>query len=422
MHLKFKYYSLKNIQAPNFIMNPLELKDYIDFEVKRVYFLTKPKGNTGAHCHKIEREFFVMMQGECIAVIDKGDGLEEFKLKGPSSAIYVGSYVWHHFKDFSRDAILLALTSTNYSSDRSDYIENYDEYKLAIKTKKPFKKILIFGAKGNLGKQLVRVFEKENKVTACSRDEVDITNRELIINKIKDLKPDIIINATAYNAVDKCEEDSDELEIAKKINGDAVEYLAQAASEINAILVYYSSDYVFSGNQEQGYKETDMPSPISKYGQTKLMGESAILKYQDNLKYYLIRTSKLFGPKGKSENAKHSFFDIMLKLVKEKDELKVVDEEVSCFTYTPDLAKATQDLINQEKDFGVYHITNTDACTWYEAVLELFKISKINTKVSPVASNEFPRPAQRPKYSVLLNTKLKPLRSYKKALREYLFT
>ncbi len=132
MELKFKQFELKSIQAPNFIMNPLELKDYIDFEVKRVYFITKPTGPTGSHCHKVEIEFFIMIQGSCTAVIDRGNGLEEFKLEGPKSALYVGNYVWHHFKDFSSDAILLALSSTNYNTDRSDYIEDYKEYKKVI--------------------------------------------------------------------------------------------------------------------------------------------------------------------------------------------------------------------------------------------------------------------------------------------------
>ena len=133
MQLIFKQLTIKNIQAPNFLMNPLELKDYIDFDVKRVYFMTNPTGDTGAHCHKREKELFVMVQGSCTAVIDQGNGLEDIPLTGPTSAIYVGDYIWHHFKDFSPDAIVLALSSTNYSADRSDYITDYDEYKLAIK-------------------------------------------------------------------------------------------------------------------------------------------------------------------------------------------------------------------------------------------------------------------------------------------------
>lgn len=123
-------FELKKIVVPGkFTMSPVELKDYIDFEVKRIYFITKTEAETGAHCHKIEEEFFILQQGSCTAVIDQGNGLEEIKMEGPTSAMYVPAYVWHHFKDFSDDAILLALSSTNYNSDRSDYIEDYEEFK-----------------------------------------------------------------------------------------------------------------------------------------------------------------------------------------------------------------------------------------------------------------------------------------------------
>ena len=125
---KFKNFNLVSIQTPRFVMSPIELKDYIDFEVKRVYFITEPKDITGAHCHKVEEEFFVLQSGTCTAVIDQGNGLEEIAMQGPTSALYVPAYVWHHFKDFSPDAVLLALSSTNYNPDRSDYIEDYSEY------------------------------------------------------------------------------------------------------------------------------------------------------------------------------------------------------------------------------------------------------------------------------------------------------
>jgi uncharacterized cupin superfamily protein len=132
MELKFKQCEIKKIQAPNFVMSPVELKDYIDFAAKRVYFITKPTDKTGAHCHKVEEEFFILQNGTCTAVIDRGSGLEEIKMEGPVSAMYVGPYVWHHFKDFSSDAVLLAITSTNYNPDRSDYIEDYEEYKKVV--------------------------------------------------------------------------------------------------------------------------------------------------------------------------------------------------------------------------------------------------------------------------------------------------
>ena len=124
----FKLVEIKKIQAPNFVMSPVELKEYIDFDVKRIYFITDTTGKTGAHCHIVEEEFFIMIKGTCTMVIDKGNGIEEHAFVGPTSGVYIGNYVWHHFKDFSDDAVLLALSSTNYSPDRSDYIEDYDKY------------------------------------------------------------------------------------------------------------------------------------------------------------------------------------------------------------------------------------------------------------------------------------------------------
>lgn len=126
---KFQEFSIKKIEVPGkFIMSPVELKDYIDFEVKRIYFISHVEAPTGAHCHKVEEELFILLSGTCSAVIDRGNGIEEIKMIGPNSAIYTPAFVWHHFKDFSSDAILLAISSTNYNPDRSDYIENYDEY------------------------------------------------------------------------------------------------------------------------------------------------------------------------------------------------------------------------------------------------------------------------------------------------------
>ncbi|MEK7189497.1 MAG: FdtA/QdtA family cupin domain-containing protein [Patescibacteria group bacterium] len=127
--MKFQIFQLKKIDTPKFVMSAVELKEYIDFEVKRVYFITGIKASTGAHCHKIEQEFFILEQGSCVGVIDTGDGLKEIKMEGPTSAVYVPSLVWHHFKDFSPDAVLLALSSTNYNHDRSDYVEDYSEFK-----------------------------------------------------------------------------------------------------------------------------------------------------------------------------------------------------------------------------------------------------------------------------------------------------
>ncbi len=282
-------------------------------------------------------------------------------------------------------------------------------------------KILIIGSKGNLGLQLQKVFKNQN-VTAWDRDEVDICNKQELFEKITKLHPEIIINSAAYNAVDKCENNKDEFELAKKINGEAPGYLAEIALKINALLLHYSSDYIFSGVNQNGHIEADKADPINKYGETKLLGEEKIIEQAaKGLKFYIIRTSKLFGPKGESKVAKPSFFDIILDLSKDKDTVDVVDSEKSCFTYTPDLATATKRLIADKKISGIYHIVNEGACTWYESAQELFKIKNINTKINPVSSDKFPRPAKRPEYSILKNTKLLKLRNYQDALKEYLF-
>jgi dTDP-4-dehydrorhamnose reductase len=172
------------------------------------------------------------------------------------------------------------------------------------------------------------------------------------------------------------------------------------------------------GGPQIGFDEEAPTHPISNYGKSKVMGEKAVQKFGQQ--YYIIRPSKIFGKPAKSESAKKSFFDVMLEVGKKNKEVKAVDEETSCFTYAPDLAKKTKEIIESNKAFGIYHVTNGDPCTWYEGVLELYKQAKLKTKVIPVMSSEFPRPAKRPYYSVLINTKLNPLRSYKEALKEYL--
>lgn len=136
MDKKYKLFDLTNIPTNNFLMTALELKDFIDFDVKRIYFISSPTGDklTGSHCHlKEEDELFVMIQGSCTMVVDDGNGLEEIELSGPKKAAYIPHMVWHHFKDLSEDAILLAITSTNYNPDRSDYCEDYEEFKKLVK-------------------------------------------------------------------------------------------------------------------------------------------------------------------------------------------------------------------------------------------------------------------------------------------------
>jgi len=304
------------------------------------------------------------------------------------------------------------------------------------------KKILIIGSKGMLGQELVKIFknDKDYKVIAWDKEDLDVTSEVATNKKIKIINPEIIVNATAYNAVDKCE-NSEEYKIAEKINVKAPAYLAKIAKKIGATLIHYSTDYVFDGQPkieepkgcthfchtcalhqkfqpEIGFREDDKPKPVSNYGKSKFLGEKEVEK--NAKKYYIIRLSKLFGNPAIAEEAKKSFFDIMLELGKKQKEVKVVDEEISCFTYAPDLAKKTKEIVESKKNFGIYHVTNSGSCTWYEAALELYRIAKLKTKVTPVLSSEFPRPAKRPANSTLINAKLNPLRSWQEALKDYL--
>ena len=275
--------------------------------------------------------------------------------------------------------------------------------------------IIIIGARGSLGQALCGAFPQ---ALGWDRDEIDITEKEQVNEKITELRPTVVINAAAYNDVDACE-DEKQLALAQKINGAAVGYLADVCKNISAVLAHYSTNYVFKGDRLAGYIETDEPSPISNYGLSKLAGEREILS-RAGLKFYLIRTSKLFGEKGKSAVAKENFFDVMLNLSKKQNEIKAVDEELSNFTYTPDLARATKSLIAGNYEPGIYHIVNENPATWCDGARVLFDILGKDVKLKAVGADAFRRPAKRPRYGILLNTKLPKLRSYQEALLEYL--
>jgi glucose-1-phosphate thymidylyltransferase short form/dTDP-4-dehydrorhamnose reductase len=274
-------------------------------------------------------------------------------------------------------------------------------------------KILIVGAKGMLGQELAKVFS-ESDLTLWDKEDLDITNREQVSQKIEELRPDVVINSAAYNNVDGAEED---FETALRVNGEGPSNLARASESVGARFVQYSSDYVFDGSRKEGYTEDDIPQPISKYGESKLATENIFVNC---INCYLIRTSRLFGMPASSEGAKKSFVDIMIKLGKEKDNLDLVDEEWSNPTYVVDLAKQTKVLLDGGYNPGVYHITNEGACTWYGFAQEIFHQAGINIQTIPVGGDKFPRPAARPMYSSLLNKKLPLMRPWQVALRDYL--
>ena len=279
-------------------------------------------------------------------------------------------------------------------------------------------KVLIFGAKGNLGQELTAVFAAAgHEVVALDREDLDVLDTAVLRRRILDESPGVVLNAVAYNDVDGAEDPS-KRPFAFRLNADVPAAMAAASAEAGAIFVHYSTDYVFAGTKPGGYAEGDEPDPISAYGESKAAGEKAVLAAAGRV--YVCRLSKIFGQPGASELSKPSFVSIMLKLAATKPELSIVDEEVGCPTYTKDIAEATVRLVGGGFVPGVYHLVNEGAgVTWYGFAEEFFGIRGVKTPRKPVSSALFPKPAKRPKFAPLRNTKFPPLRTRIEALKSF---
>ncbi|MBD3330846.1 dTDP-4-dehydrorhamnose reductase [Candidatus Peregrinibacteria bacterium] len=260
-----------------------------------------------------------------------------------------------------------------------------------------------------LGSAIFNELSRSNHdVVGFVRDELDICDFYNVEKSLSDIKPDIVINCAAYTDVDGCESNNEK---AMLVNGEALKNMAIVCNRLGAYLIHFSTDYVFNGENEKGYKENDKPYPINVYGQSKFLGEDMIRKNTD--KFAIVRTSWLFGPNGKN------FVSTMLDLARRMDSLNIVDDQFGCPTYTIDLAKATvYEFVNSEQKNGVFHLTNTGSTNWYDFARLILKDTGVD--INPVASEEFKRPARRPKHSILINTKLNKLRNFDEALHEYL--
>lgn len=277
-------------------------------------------------------------------------------------------------------------------------------------------RVLILGSQGMLGQELVRAATARGfGVTAWDKTDIDLTAPGAL-DKIRELKPGAIINSVAYNAVDDIENEG--WGTAEKVNGELPGQLAAVAKELGVPFVHFSSDYVFDGENDAGYAEDAEPNPVNAYGRSKMMGEDAVQSIGGN--YYIVRLSRLFGKPAGSEGAKRSFVDIMIELGRTKETINLVDEENDCVTYAPDLAREVFKLLEEKSPSGIYHITNSGACTWFEFGSEIFKLTGSKIVALPVPASAFPRPAQRPRTSELLNTKRPQLRAWSEALEEYI--
>ena len=273
-------------------------------------------------------------------------------------------------------------------------------------------KILLLGAHGQLGVELSKVLPELGELIELSRNELDLSALDELRHQLSLIKPDLIVNASAYTAVDKAET---EIEMAFLINADVPKILADYAKESNAILVHYSTDYVFDGRKTSPYEENDQPNPLSVYGASKLKGEQNITI--SGCKHLTFRTSWLFSAKGQN------FRNLILKLATEKDELRIIDDQFGSPTSCEWLAKITSYALNicldQKNEgntppWGIYHASSIGKVSWYEyaqiIILNAIKSGiKLKVKledIKPIKTSEYHQKAIRPKFSCLSIQKL----------------
>lgn len=274
------------------------------------------------------------------------------------------------------------------------------------------KRILLIGKNGQVGWELERTLAPLGKVIAVDRKVVDLAKPDTIVAAVREMKPDIIVNAAAYTAVDKAESEPD---IAMAINGIAPGIMAEEARRLNALLIHYSTDYVFDGAKNGAYTEQDVPNPQSIYGKTKLAGEQAVMAV--NGSYIILRTSWVYGGRGKN------FLRTILRLAQERDELKIVDDQIGAPTWSRMIAEATAQILSQAFSpltpypsrltdlSGVYHLTSAGQASWFGFARTIVDLAiqqgaDFSPKMLPIPTTEYPLPAARPQNSVMSNEKL----------------
>jgi dTDP-4-dehydrorhamnose reductase len=271
-------------------------------------------------------------------------------------------------------------------------------------------KILLFGKNGQVGWELNRSLQPLGEVVALAREDADFSNPESLRDIVHKIKPDVIVNAVAYTAVDKAEAEE---ELAAVINSEAPRILADEALRTNALLIHFSTDYVFDGTKDGAYTESDKPNPVNAYGRTKLSGEQAL--QASGCDYLIFRTSWVYASRG------HNFLLTILKLAKEREELSIVADQTGSPTSARLIADSTSYVLHQailEKRAGIfssglYHLTAAGCASWHAFSEEIVRMlrQKSDAKlrvaaIKEILTTDYPAPAKRPKNSLLLQTKL----------------
>jgi len=283
-------------------------------------------------------------------------------------------------------------------------------------------KVSVIGASGQLGIDVVDAFARNgDEVCALSHADIELSRADSVSDRMKELNPEVIVNTAAMHHVENCEREPQK---AFAVNALGARNLSVAAREIGAILIHVSTDYVFDGSKGKPYEETDAPRPLNVYGNSKLSGEHFVRSLAE--RHFVLRTSAIYGKNPCRAKGGLNFVDLMLKLAKERDELRVVDSEVVTPTPTVEIAQQIVALSRSDK-YGLYHATAEGSCSWYEFAREIFSVADLKVNLKVAAPNEFPAKVARPKYSVLENHTLKVqglniFGQWQEGLRRYLLT
>ncbi len=276
-------------------------------------------------------------------------------------------------------------------------------------------KVALIGANGQLGNDLIKTVPNGVKLIPLTRKEVDVTVKEQVERVIDDIKPDIVLNTSAYVKVDLAEDEADK---AFLVNAVGVKNLVEVCHKTGAVLLHISTDYVFDGKKHgQPYYEDDQPNPINIYGLSKYAGELIVKNYLDS--YYIVRSSSLYGVAGASGKGGNFPYTILRK-AKAGEKLRVVDDIFMVPTHTYDLAQGLWRLITEEHPYGVYHITHTGYCTWYEFAKKILQLAGIEAEIEPIKHTEFPTRARRPLWSVLGTKKGIQLCTWEEGLEKFI--
>jgi len=264
-------------------------------------------------------------------------------------------------------------------------------------------KVVVIGANGQLGTDLCRVLaDQKISVVPLTRREIDVSESVQVDRVLGELQADVVISTAAFHKVEECERQSTQ---SFAVNATGPRNLALACRQNNAVLVHFSTDYVFDGGERCPYKESDLPRPLNVYGVSKLAGEHIVRLTWD--RHFVIRTCGLYGVAG-SAGKGGNFVETMLRKASEGAPIRVVDDQVLTPTFTGDLAETVSKLIRTEA-YGLYHVSAEGECSWYEFARKIFELGKLTVDLRPVTTTEFPSPVQRPAYSVLSKQKLTQL-------------